>query len=98
MNRLRASSTKIETGTATPANAAGLSYSRIVCEPQLMERLIRDARRARAAALARVIAVLVNALGDGARHIARAGRAALTRAAAHFRSALAKANPPARHC
>lgn len=98
MNRMHANPTGLHPDDGATANAAGLSYAQIMRDPQLMERLIRDAKRARSEAIARMFVVVFNALWVGARRIARAGWTSVSGAARHVRVALTKANPPARHC
>ena len=47
MNRMHTNPTGLHPDDGATANAAGLSYAQIMRDPQLMERLIRDAKRTR---------------------------------------------------
>jgi hypothetical protein len=50
----------------------GFAYADVMRDPLLVERLIRQARRAQAAAIAEMFAAALRALGSGLRRVAGA--------------------------
>ena len=91
MNRQHATSTTVQQGPE-------LSYEKVMRDPQLMERLIRDARHAQNEAIYRALAAAVHAIGTKARRAVRAAKVIALRAGQYVNAALTKAEPPGRCC
>jgi len=91
MNRQHATSTTVQQGPI-------LTYEKAMRDPQLMERLIRDAHHARNEAIYRALAAAVHAIGTKARRAGRAAKVIVLRAEQHAHAALAQSGPPGRRC
>ena len=91
MDRLHATLTDMQQGAA-------LTYAEVMRDPRLMERLVREAHRARSEAIYRTFAAGFDMLWSGVLRVARTGRALALSARREVNAALAHQEPPARRC
>ena len=82
----------------TDFEVGAASYARIVMTPELKDRLVREAHRARSKAMGYAVAGLARAIGAKLRRWTRITRVVLLRAGQHANAALGHAEPPARRC
>jgi len=77
---------------------SGLTYARVMRDPQLMEGLVRVAHRARNEAFGHAFEWLAHAVRSRVRRALRFAKVVVLRAGQHVNAALAHGEPRGRRC